>query len=131
MLNKRILQLGIMVTVALLLIATTVRSQAPVRAAQVWEYSTVSGAPQSHSGTLIGINLMSWNSKATICYATAQGCRLEDVDTTSQSNGPEAMMMAVAKLGEQGWELTTSTEYSTDTRHERTLYFRRLKSDAK
>ncbi len=43
------------------------------------------------------------------------------------------MMLAAAKLGEQGWELTASTEAVINSNHdnERILYFRRLKPDSK
>lgn len=41
------------------------------------------------------------------------------------------MMMAIAKLGAEGWELTTSTEVLDGNYAKRVLYFRRLKSGSK
>jgi hypothetical protein len=40
-------------------------------------------------------------------------------------------MLAAAQLGEQGWELTSSTEILDTSGNEQTLYFRRLKKDSK
>lgn len=134
MAHKRIMQIGITVAGGLLVVAATLRSQAPARSAQVWEYSSITGWPTAISGTNTGINTWVGESKARICYATSQGCRNEEVTTTitDSRRGAEAFMLAAARLGEQGWELTASTEAVTNTNSiERTLYFRRLKPDSK
>ena len=130
--HKRVLQAGVIVAGALLLIATTVKSQSPAQAAQVWEYSSVTGMPVTINTSNSGIT-PAWESSATICYATAQGCQREHLakDVSNQGAGAEAMMMAIAKLGAEGWELTTSTEVLDGNYPKRVLYFRRLKSGPK
>jgi len=133
--HTRIIQIGVVFMGALLFIATTVKSQAPARSAQVWEYSSITGSPTAINGTNTGINTWTGESKARICYATSQGCRSEEVTITITDGrrGAEAIMLAAAKLGEQGWELTASTEAVTNSNYynERILYFRRLKPDSK
>jgi hypothetical protein len=130
--HKRIMQGGIMVMGALLLVTATLRSQAPARSTQVWEYSSVSGMPVTINTSNSGIT-PAWVSSATICYATAQGCSREHLtkDVSNQGDGAEALMMASAKLGAEGWELTTSTEVLDGNYPKRVLYFRRLKPDSK
>ncbi len=125
----RLIQIGVILTAVLVFIATTVKSQAPP--ARAWEYSSVTGSP--NLSTISGILSSSTTSTATICYATAQGCRLEQVTTTSEHDLPRgaALMMAADKLGEQGWELTSATDVATNQLREQVLYFRRLKSDSK
>jgi len=133
--HKRVLQVGVMIAGALLLVTATLKSQAPARSAQVWEYSSITGWPTAISGTNTGINSWTGESKARICYATSQGCRNEEVTATitDSRRGAEAIMLAAAKLGEQGWELTASTEALTNSTYntDRILYFRRLKPDPK
>jgi len=121
-----------MVAGTLLLIATTLKSQAPARSTQVWEYSSVSGMPVTINTSSSGIT-PAWESSASICYASAQGCSREHLtkDVSNQGDGAEAMMMATAKLGAEGWELTTSTEVLDGNYPKRVLYFRRLKSGSK
>jgi hypothetical protein len=121
--TRRTVQVGAML-IAILLIATTVRSQAPATGS-VWEYSSVTRYP-------VPTNWNGGNATCTarICYATPQGCRIEDVTTrVSDSLGGQAIMTAAAKLGEQGWELSGSTQDSSNS--ERVMYFRRLKVDPK
>jgi hypothetical protein len=127
----RVIPIAVLLTGALLFIATAVKSQAPAQSLQVWEYSSVTGSP--NLSTISGILSSSTTSAATICYATAQGCRLEQVTTTSERDLPRgaALMMAADKLGEQGWELTSATDVATNSLREQVLYFRRLKSDSK
>jgi len=129
----RPIQFGLVIAAAMFLIATAVKSQAPAQSGQVWEYSSVTGSPITYARTQSGINSSTYNASATICYATSQGCRNEEVATTGAGNreGSVAMMVAAAKLGEQGWELTTSAEIPEPSTNERTLYFRRLKRDSK
>ena len=130
--QARMIQIGVIVTAALLFIATTVKSQAPAQAAQVWEYSSVTGMPVTITSTLSGLT-PAWDSSATICYATVQGCQRERLAKTvsNQGEGAEGLMMATAKLGAEGWELTTSTEVLDGNYPKRVLYFRRLKSGPK
>ncbi len=131
--HKRIMQGGIMVAGALLLVTATLKSQAPARSAQVWEYSSVSGMPVTSNATSAGINSLTYIGAATICYATAQGCRNEEITAQSPDSrvGAVALMMAASKLGEQGWELTSTTEETTGAFRDRVMYFRRLKSEPK
>jgi hypothetical protein len=130
--HVRMIPIGVILTAALLFIATTVKSQAPAQAAQVWEYSSVTGMPVTNTSTLSGLT-PAWESSATICYATAQGCSRERLAKTvsNQGEGAEALMMATAKLGAEGWELATSTEVLDGNYPKRVLYFRRLKSGSK
>ena len=125
----RLIQFGIILTAALVFIATAVKSQAP--SAQVWEYSSATGSP--NPSTISGILSSRTTSSAIICYATAPGCRVEQVTTSSEHDLPRAtaLMMAAGKLGEQGWELTSATDVATNNLREQVLYFRRLKSDSK
>lgn len=132
--HARVIQIGVIVTAALLFIATTVKSQAPAAPAQVWEYNSVTGFPLTYvSPTNTGINSVTFPSSARVCYATPQGCRTEEVTATvpSKAMADQALMIAAAKLGEQGWELTSSTEILDTSGNEQTLYFRRLKKDSK
>jgi len=126
----RLIQIGVILTATLVFIATAVKSQAP--SAPTWEYSSVSGSPDNFY-TTSGVFSSRITSVATICYATAQGCRVEQVTATSERTLPRAaaLMMAAGKLGEQGWELTSATDAATDQIREQVLYFRRLKSDSK
>jgi len=127
----RLIQFGIILTAALVFIASAVKSQAP--SAQTWEYSSVTGSPDNLY-TTSGIRSSRITSAVTICYATAQGCRVEQVTATSERELPRtaALMMAAGKLGEQGWELTSATDVVTpNSLREQVLYFRRLKSDSK
>jgi hypothetical protein len=129
--NGRIIQAGLFLAVTLLFVATRGTSQAPTT--QVWEYASVESNPEPNIVTSEFGNSTRASNSAKICYASADGCRIEDVTTTSQKALPrgEAIMMAAAKLGEQGWQLTSSTEALSNYRPtERVLYFRRLKTDA-
>jgi hypothetical protein len=126
---RRIVPIGVILIAALLFVATRGKSQAP--SAQVWEYATVAGSPGFSVATKAGAFSQSFTSVATICYATAEGCRNEDVTATSSKSfqGTESIAMAVAELGDEGWELITATDVDS-TRLERVLYFRRLKTDS-
>jgi hypothetical protein len=128
----RSIQFGLVIAAAMFLIATAVKSQAPAQPGQVWEYSSVSAMPFLNSGTSTGINSITYRGSARICYATAQGCHVEELTKTGESDGvgEEALMMAASRLGADGWELTAATDVDTN-RLERTLYFRRLKRDSK
>ena len=77
----------------------------------VWEYASISASPI--------------DSRLSICYADANGCRRESADSRPLS---DAMMSAAAKLGEKGWELAATSDVTSDTRRDRILYFKRLKS---
>ena len=129
--HVRALQAGAMLIGGILLIATVVRSQAPGGSSgQVWEYSSVSGRPISNQTTGTP-GKYQYVSSATICYASPMDCRIETITTTvaSPNGGGRALMMATAKLGEDGWELTAATEARGDA-NDRVLYFRRLRSSA-
>ena len=80
--RKRIMQVGIMLMGALLLVAATLKSQVPAGSTQVWEYSSVSGSPVANQAKSTGINSLTYTGFATICYATSQGCRTEEITTT-------------------------------------------------
>ena len=129
--RTRMMQIGGILTAALLFIVTALKSQAP--AAQVWEYSSVTGSPESHNWTQSGFDKTATDS-AKICYATPQGCRIEEITTSISASDRltgQGIMLAAAKLGEQGWELTSSTDVNSEFLWERVLYFRRLKRDSK
>ena len=126
----RIIPIGVILAATLLFVAIRAKSQAP--ATQVWEYSSITGDPSTLAGTKSGFTSFTYNASAMICYAAPGGCRNELVTTTGPDpQGPNAVMTAAAKLGEQGWELTTSTDVISDYTRARVLYFRRLKSDSK
>ena len=121
----RILQIGVTVAAGILLMGTAVKSQIPA-VGPVWEYSMVIGSPA------IGAYNQGEGpvSKATICYASAAGCRNEQVSVPAKElhDGNEAVMAAATRLGEKGWELTSTSEIATDHRADRILYFKRLRS---
>jgi hypothetical protein len=120
-------QIGVTLGAGILLMATALKPQMPSLPAvgPVWEYSSVTGSPVTPNLTEAGEP----ESRATICYATATGCRNEQVTrpTGSARQGAEAMMIAAARLGEKGWELTSTTDVG-ESRVERVMYFKRLKS---
>jgi len=125
-LPARAIPIGVIVIATLLFIATTVKSQAP--SAPVWEYLSVTGS-LANATTITGAFSRSYTSAATICFVTTEGCQLEQVTVSvgERSTGGEALASAIAQVGEQGWELTTSSE----TENGRVMYFRRLKSESK
>jgi len=122
----RIIPIGVILTATLLFVAIRAKPQAP--AAQVWEYLSVTGS-FSNLTNVTGAFSRSYTSSATICFITTEGCQLEQVTMSvgDHSPGGEALASAIAQVGEQGWELTTSSE----AENARVLYFRRLKSDSK
>jgi hypothetical protein len=122
----RIIPIGVILTAALLFAAIRAKSQAT--AAPVWEYLSVTGS-FSNPATITGALSRSYTSSATICFVTTEGCQSEQVtmNVNERSPGGEALASAIAQVGEQGWELTTSSE----TENGRVLYFKRLKSDSK
>jgi hypothetical protein len=97
----------------ILLLAAALKPQIP-SVGPVWEYSSVTASPTSPG-------------RAVICYATSNGCRNEQVGSTYRQL-EDALMTAATKLGEKGWELTTTAEIQSESKSERTLYFRRLQS---
>ena len=111
--------LGIL-AVGILSISTVVRSQAPQ---SVWEYASV-------TRTVIDGPEGRGLDAAAICYAIPQGCRYENI-TATQSNAMlrihEIYMAATARLGAQGWELTTATDTMENHFDARILYFRRVR----
>src|SRR5688572_17356387 len=121
--HGRLMPLGIIVVGALVL-PTAVKSQA-VAPQNVWEYALVTtalvqGAGEGPGSVIIG---------ATICYATLDGCRLENI--TAKTSSPSAqpglssLMAAAAKLGSQGWEFTVATDTAPYQIGTRVMYFRR------
>ena len=122
----RAIQIGVILTTALLFIAINVKSQAP--SAPVWEYLSVTGS-LANGTTITGPFSRSYTSSATICFITTEGCQLEQVTVSvgEHSTGGEALASAIAQVGEQGWELATSSEIE----NARVMYFRRRKSDSK
>jgi hypothetical protein len=110
----RKIQLGITLAAGMVLMATALRPQMPTgipAVGLVWEYAAISGSAV--------------DARLAICYAETNGCRRESADSRPLG---DAMMSAAAKLGEKGWELTAATEVPGDNRHDRILYFKRLKS---
>jgi len=107
------IQSGIAVVAGILLLAAGLKSQMPA-VGPVWEYSSV-------TGSVTGPN------RAAICYATANGCRNEKI-FAGDPGTEDSLMIAAAKLGEKGWELTSVSDVSTNSKPERVLYFRRLQS---
>jgi hypothetical protein len=120
----RIFQIGLTLAAGIVLIATAMKSQMP-SVGPVWEYSSVTSGSNGRGGS------GGTDTRATICYAGANGCRNEDVfasDRDGRAVG-DAMMAAASELGEKGWELASSNDVFTDSnRRYRVMYFRRLKS---
>ena len=111
--GKRI-QLGLTLAAGIVLMATALRPQMPTgipAVGPVWEYVSISAS--------------AIDTRLAICYAEPSGCRRESADSRPLG---DAMMAAAAKLGEKGWELTATSDVSGDNRHDRILYFKRLKS---
>ena len=108
------IQLGTTLAAGIVLMATALRPQIPTgppAVGPVWEYASITGSPT--------------DMHLAICYAETKGCRHEAADSSPLG---DAMMVATARLGENGWELATTSDVSADNRHDRILYFKRLKS---
>jgi hypothetical protein len=124
----RTVQLAMAVAAGILLMATAVKPQMPA-VGPVWEYSSVTSTPSdsSYNGNR---GSAGFDTRATICYASATGCRSEQVTVAMAESRQigDAMMLAAAKLGEKGWELAATTDATSDSRHERVMYFKRLRS---
>lgn len=116
MLSPHLLRMRILVALTLFcgVLAAQDDSARPEFAGRQWEYASVSG--QSRSGNV-----------ASICFATASGCRRERVvaDSNAVVIGDTAIMKATYKLASEGWELVTS---DSDGEGSRTLMFRRPKA---
>ena len=125
----RAIQIGVILAAALLVIATTVKSQDPAAPPEpVWEYLSVTGSV-ANTATRTGAFSQSYTSSAMICFITTQGCQQEPVTLSvgERSIGGEALASAIAQVGAEGWELTTASETETG----RIMYFKRLKSNSK
>lgn len=123
----KVIRIGGILIVGILSISTVVRSQAP--AENSWEYASMIGSPRNDAwNTSAGGH--SATVKASICYATLHGCRLEEISTpiTDSNHAADSLMTAAARLGTQGWEFASATEFANSTVSERVMYFRRLKS---
>src|SRR5579864_8845030 len=101
----RSIQAGPLALAGVFIIATVLKSQAP--AATVWEYSSITSDGivmlEQHAGQ------SQPTSRAYVCHGNTQGCRSEEVISTSDDNNKsDAMMKAANTLGSQGWELTTA-----------------------
>ncbi len=108
------IQMGVTVLAGIVLMAAALRPQMPTgvpAVGPVWEYVSITGS--------------TIDPRLTICYAEANGCRRESADSRPLG---DSMMTAAAKLGEKGWELTATSDLSGDNRHDRILYFKRLRS---
>jgi hypothetical protein len=102
--------IGVTLAAGILMTAMVVRSQTPaVAVGPVWEYVTVTTSPPNGGA----------GGRAAICYSTPSGCRADVADN---------LMMAAAKLGEKGWELTSVTDVSGGIRDARVMDFKRLRS---
>ena len=125
------LKIGVAVAGGILLLATALTPQMPALPAvgEVWEYSSVTGSPFTVGTDGTGSSVP-FVSRATICYAVPSGCRGEQVTTSvpNQRQGADAMMMASARLGEKGWQLTAVTDGVSESGAGRVFYFRRLRS---
>jgi hypothetical protein len=109
------IQLGLTLAAGIVLMATALRPQMPTdvpAVGPVWEYASISGS----------LN----DARLEICYAGTNSCQHESADSRPPLG--DSMMTAAAKLGEKGWELAATSDASSDNRHERILYFKRLKS---
>jgi hypothetical protein len=122
----KVIRIAGILIVGILAISTAVRSQAPTD--NIWEYASVSGSPRNTAWST-GVGGRSATVRATICYATLQGCRFEELSATimASNQATDALMMASARLGNQGWEFITATELPSSSA-ERVMYFRRLKA---
>ena len=110
----RTTQITLTVCAAILLMATALRSQQTPPVGPVWEYSSVTDTNEI-------------TPTAQICYVSTSGCKYEKVSAPEHHAVQEAMMMAAARLGEKGWELTTTN--GADPRNTFTyMYFKRLRS---
>lgn len=107
------IQSGVAVVAGVLLLAAALRSQMPA-VGPVWEYSSVTAS-------------VALPGHVTICYASAGGCRTEQVGVNNRQVD-DALMMAATRLGQKGWEMTTATDVMDDAKSERILYFRRVQS---
>jgi hypothetical protein len=110
----RKIQLGLTLAAGIALMATALRPQIPTGVppvGPVWEYASISASAM--------------DTRLAICYAESKGCRRESADSAPLG---DAMMAAAARLGEKGWELAATSDVSADNRHDRTLYFKRLRS---
>ncbi len=108
------IQLGLTLAAGIVLMATALRPQMPTNTpavGPVWEYASISAS--------------AIDTRLAICYAESKGCRGESVGSAPLG---DAMMAAAARLGEKGWELAAASDVSGDNRHDRILYFKRLKS---
>jgi len=124
--KKRGIYLGILALAGILILSTAVRSQ--TRSGATWEYASVWGRPLTSNVTSTSSQFKKiWQGIAQICYATPEGCRFEEITTEGdyEREGAIAMMTAAAKLGNDGWELTSATEAPYTSLVERTLFFRR------
>ena len=109
--HSRTLQIGLALAAGVFIMTTALRTQPLPAVGPVWEYSAITYTPGG--GT-------------SICYASADGCRYERVSNSNQAG--ETAMIAAARLGEKGWELATASEGGIDSKGQRTLYFKRLRS---
>lgn len=97
----------------ILLLTVALKPQIPA-VGPVWEYSSLTG-------------FVTTPNRASICYATVNGCRNEKV-FAGDPGTDDSLMVAAARLGEKGWELTSVADVNANSKTERTLYFRRLQS---
>lgn len=115
----RTLQVGLVLAAGVVLVSSGLKSQAPARAAaQTWEYVMVAPSPGIYG------DKYKTGTRASVCFASADGCREESVTATkdnqdSSSINPDAVMKASNDLGAQGWELVSASQEK--------LYFRRPK----
>ena len=120
-------QVGLTLAAGIALVATALRPQQLPAVGPVWEYASVTGTPAMVSNN----GGRSFEVRANICYAGTNGCRSNEQVSSESRDGREigdAIMSAAAKLGERGWELAAASDASGDNRHDRTLYFKRLRS---
>ena len=99
---------------------------------ETWEYATVIGYPSGFN-TSDGFKTVV-QSTAQICFASGDGCRYESVEAnfsprsgipaTPAEKYNQAFAKAAARLGSEGWELTSSVQGGPDPSVIQ-LYFRR------
>lgn len=92
-------------------------------AARSWEYCIISNVSE------VGENQKPPNIKFTglaeVCYASDSGCHTFKIEGTTKA---DALAKAMAKLGNEGWEMVGESPFPVSAGDRGALFFKRLKS---